>query len=310
MADQRRLVDDLPRQAARARQGRRAHQRRARRSNAAAARSEEWDAACLVFVSPDRVQHCLLEYVHPGHPRYARGVSTPGRRAGARPLPHARPRARDAPRSHRRRRHGDPHVRPRTPAVHAGAQHEPGPRASGLPSPRRRLGARQPAGVGPGARGRAGRLRQARPARPRGGADAAARLGGHGGLHERRLDRRGRLGRPRRPRAERDGRARRLRARSRRGGRSLLEFADPETGTHPIRAVRRKEEVLDGPYLDRAPDLLLEAAPLYSLTHARRMVEEADWLSGDHRPEGVYVAAGPGARARTARRSRSPTSPG
>ena len=27
------------------------------------------------------------------------------------------------------------------------------------------------------------------------------------------------------------------------------------------------------------------------------MVEEADWLSGDHRPEGVYVAAGPGARA-------------
>jgi len=25
------------------------------------------------------------------------------------------------------------------------------------------------------------------------------------------------------------------------------------------------------------------------------MVEHADWLSGDHRPEGVYVAAGPGA---------------
>ena len=55
--------------------------------------------------------------------------------------------------------------------------------------------------------------------------------------------------------------------------------------------------MLDGPYLDRAPDLLLEAAPLYSLTHARRMVEEADWLSGDHRPEGIYVAAGPGAAA-------------
>ena len=60
------------------------------------------------------------------------------------------------------------------------------------------------------------------------------------------------------------------------------------------RNVRRKEEVLDGPYLDRAPDLLLEAAPLYSLTHARQMVEQADWLSGDHRPEGIYVAAGPG----------------
>ena len=58
--------------------------------------------------------------------------------------------------------------------------------------------------------------------------------------------------------------------------------------------MRRKEEVLSGPYLDRAPDLLLEAAPLYSLTHARQMVEQADWLSGDHRPEGIYVAAGAG----------------
>jgi predicted AlkP superfamily phosphohydrolase/phosphomutase len=75
--------------------------------------------------------------------------------------------------------------------------------------------------------------------------------------------------------------------------RSLLEFADPATGHHPIAAAHRKEDVLDGPYLDRAPDLLLEPAPLYSLTHARKAVEPADWLSGDHRPEGVYVAAGP-----------------
>jgi hypothetical protein len=34
-------------------------------------------------------------------------------------------------------------------------------------------------------------------------------------------------------------------------------------------------------------------APFYSLTHARGMVEEADWLSGDHRIEGVVVAVGP-----------------
>ena len=39
--------------------------------------SEEWDAACLVFVSPDRIQHCLLEYVHPGHPRHAEAVASP-----------------------------------------------------------------------------------------------------------------------------------------------------------------------------------------------------------------------------------------
>src|SRR5262249_10231216 len=38
---------------------------------------EPWDAACLVFVSPDRAQHCLLEYVHPGHPLYAQASTTP-----------------------------------------------------------------------------------------------------------------------------------------------------------------------------------------------------------------------------------------
>ena len=75
---------------------------------------------------------------------------------------------------------------------------------------------------------------------------------------------------------------------------ALLELTDPETGAHPIGGVLRKEDVLAGPYLDRAPDLLLQPAPLYSLTHARPLVEEADWLSGDHRPEGIYALAGPG----------------
>ena len=78
---------------------------------------------------------------------------------------------------------------------------------------------------------------------------------------------------------------------------ALLEFEDPETGGKPIGAVLRKEEVLSGAYLDRAPDLLLEPGPLYSLSHARSMVEAADWLSGDHRPEGIYVMAGPGIEA-------------
>src|SRR5579862_5988562 len=38
---------------------------------------QPWDAACMVFVSPDRIQHCLLEYVHPGHPDHARAAATP-----------------------------------------------------------------------------------------------------------------------------------------------------------------------------------------------------------------------------------------
>ncbi|MBA2311298.1 MAG: hypothetical protein H0V97_00675, partial [Actinobacteria bacterium] len=48
-----------------------------------------------------------------------------------------------------------------------------------------------------------------------------------------------------------------------------------------------------GRWLDIAPDLLLVPAPFYSLTHAKGMVEEADWLSGDHRIEGVVIATGP-----------------
>jgi predicted AlkP superfamily phosphohydrolase/phosphomutase len=38
---------------------------------------EPWDVACLVFVATDRAQHCLLEYVHPGHPRHAEAAASP-----------------------------------------------------------------------------------------------------------------------------------------------------------------------------------------------------------------------------------------
>ena len=38
---------------------------------------------------------------------------------------------------------------------------------------------------------------------------------------------------------------------------------------------------------------MLEAASGYSLTHAREAVADADWLSGDHRIQGVIAAAGP-----------------
>ena len=73
----------------------------------------------------------------------------------------------------------------------------------------------------------------------------------------------------------------------------LANFRDPDTGAAPILNIYRKEEILHGAYLDIAPDLLLVPAPLYSLTHAKSAVEDADWLSGDHRLEGVVVATGP-----------------
>ncbi len=51
------------------------------RKRAAAMRSlldeEQWDVACAVFVSTDRAQHCLLEYVHPGHPGHAQAAASP-----------------------------------------------------------------------------------------------------------------------------------------------------------------------------------------------------------------------------------------
>ena len=259
--------------------------------------SEEWDAACLVFVSPDRIQHCLLEYVHPGHPRHAEAAASP-----------VADRVRDVYRMLDRElgtlvdRTDDED----TVVLMSDHGHQPCTRALNMNRVLEHLGHLR-LGRGSGLVGLLawGRLRSI--ARV-----AYDKLGLHGrvAVPTQPVDWAGTVAytsvvstgegvsialRGREP----DGRVapedyERVRDEV---AASLVEFTDPETGTHPIRAVRRKEEVLDGPYLDRAPDLLLEAAPLYSLTHARRMVEEADWLSGDHRPEGVYVAAGPGARA-------------
>jgi predicted AlkP superfamily phosphohydrolase/phosphomutase len=70
-------------------------------------------------------------------------------------------------------------------------------------------------------------------------------------------------------------------------------FVDPGTGRKPVRRVLRREDVFTGRFAETAPDIVLEPAEHYSLTHARRAVEDADWLSGDHRMEGVVLAAGP-----------------
>jgi predicted AlkP superfamily phosphohydrolase/phosphomutase len=78
---------------------------------------------------------------------------------------------------------------------------------------------------------------------------------------------------------------------------ALSSWRDPKTGLAPIAKIYRKEEVMKGAFFDTAPDLLLVPAPGYSLTHAKSMLEDADWLSGDHRLEGVLVATGPEVKA-------------
>jgi predicted AlkP superfamily phosphohydrolase/phosphomutase len=78
---------------------------------------------------------------------------------------------------------------------------------------------------------------------------------------------------------------------------ALSSFTDPKTGKKPVKGIYRREEIFKGKHADKAPDILMEPAELYSLTHAKSAIEDADWISGDHRLEGVIVAAGPNVRA-------------
>jgi predicted AlkP superfamily phosphohydrolase/phosphomutase len=257
--------------------------------------SEPWDVTCAVFVSPDRIQHCLLEYVHPGHPDYARASATP-----------VAERVRDVYRLLDRELGTLVELTDAedTVIVMSDHGHQPCTRTMNMNRVLEQLGyLRQGRGsglIGLLAWGRVRSLarvvydrlglhgRVAVPTAPidwrRTRAYTSVVSTGEGvslALEGREPEGRVPAGDYEEARAE-------LAA-------ALTGFADPDTGTRPIRSAVPREQVLAGAYLDRAPDLLLEAAPLYSLTHARQIVEPADWLSGDHRPEGVYVAAGPAA---------------
>jgi predicted AlkP superfamily phosphohydrolase/phosphomutase len=254
---------------------------------------EQWDAACMVFVSPDRIQHCLIEYVHPGHPDFPTASQTA-----------TADRVRDVYRLLDRelgtlieRTDADDLV-----LLMSDHGHQPVTRALNMNRVLEQLGYLQ--------MGRGSALVQLL---------AWGRVRSMARVAYDRLGLHGKVAVPTTPidwsgttaytsvTSTGEGVSIALRGREPEGtvapedyervrdevARALLEFADPVTGRHPIAAAHRKEDVLHGAYLDRAPDLLLEPAPLYSLTHARKAVEPADWLSGDHRPEGVYVAAGP-----------------
>jgi predicted AlkP superfamily phosphohydrolase/phosphomutase len=78
---------------------------------------------------------------------------------------------------------------------------------------------------------------------------------------------------------------------------ALGSFVDPKTGRKPVKAIFKREEIFKGKYADTAPDILMEPEVGYSLTHAKSALEDADWISGDHRAEGVIVAVGPNAKA-------------
>jgi predicted AlkP superfamily phosphohydrolase/phosphomutase len=259
--------------------------------------TEPWDVACLVFVSTDRAQHCLLEYVHPQHPAHAQAAASPVAervrglyRLLDEELASLVERADDDDLVIFMSDHG----------------HQPCTRAVSMNKVLERLGFLR-FGRGSGlvnllSWGRVRSLarvvydrlglhgRVAVPTAPIDWASTSAYTSVVSTGEGVSVNLAGREPNGTVARADYE----RVRDELARG---LLEFTDPDTGKRPIGRVLSKEEVLSGPYLDRAPDLLLAPAPLYSLTHARQLVEEADWLSGDHRPEGVYALAGPGIAA-------------
>jgi predicted AlkP superfamily phosphohydrolase/phosphomutase len=268
------------------------------RKRAAAMRAlldeEAWDVAALVFVSPDRLQHCLLEYVHPGHPAFGAASATPvaARVRGVyglldRELGSLLERADEDDLVILMSDHG----------------HQPCTRALSMNKVLEHLGflrfGRGSALVNLLAWGRVRAVarvvydrlhlhgRVAVPTAPIDWAQTRAYTSVVSTGEGVSINLVGREPEGVVARTDYDRVRDELAA-------ALLDFADPETGERPIARVLRKEEILSGPYLDRAPDLLLQAAPLYSLTHARHLVEEADWLSGDHREEGIYATAGPG----------------
>lgn len=83
----------------------------------------------------------------------------------------------------------------------------------------------------------------------------------------------------------------------------LLGLATPD-GEHPVAAVHRREDLYAGPLVERAPDLVIEWRDAAFMPNEKdhendplfgpRWREYMGWpTTGSHRPEGVFIAAGP-----------------
>ena len=92
----------------------------------------------------------------------------------------------------------------------------------------------------------------------------------------------------------------------------LSALSDPETGNSIVRRVYRREELYSGPFLDQAPDLIIDwkdyafwgrgrydsqGTPVFETQ--RRFDFVGMPLTGSHRPEGVLIVNGPGIRSGT-----------
>ncbi|HJL02243.1 MAG TPA: alkaline phosphatase family protein [Polyangiaceae bacterium LLY-WYZ-15_(1-7)] len=108
------------------------------------------------------------------------------------------------------------------------------------------------------------------------------------------------------PRAEREVAARRVEA-------ALLALRHPWTGAPVVDTVWRREELFEGPFVERAPDLLLRlhldggysinlmpsgtappgTGPWRKLAPSEHLGRKGRSLPGSHRERGLFVAAGP-----------------
>jgi predicted AlkP superfamily phosphohydrolase/phosphomutase len=79
-----------------------------------------------------------------------------------------------------------------------------------------------------------------------------------------------------------------------------LALQDPRTGEPLVARVYRREEIYNGPFIDRAPDLIVQPRgwEYMAFGHAdfgsNRLVESIVGLSGHHRLDGIVILSGPG----------------
>jgi len=76
---------------------------------------------------------------------------------------------------------------------------------------------------------------------------------------------------------------------------ALLGATEPQSGQRVVDRVWRREEIYQGPFFDRMPDLVFALSPGFAASQAQqRLWSATGWASGDHSLDGILVAWGPG----------------
>lgn len=79
---------------------------------------------------------------------------------------------------------------------------------------------------------------------------------------------------------------------------SLLAFTDQVSGERIVKQIMTREEIFSGSEMPLAPDLMLVLRDhgFISILNAEMPLKQRKEIKGTHRPEGIFIAAGPGLR--------------